>query len=261
MNILPAYVPPAESANAPEHAEWSPSSMGRLEKCNASVAFKDTEPRDPFAVAQANFGTEVHDWVKNCGGLYLSHWADEQRANAGACLTEWYKHVPTDAHKEVKIFSKTWPTKLFGTIDALWSEDNKCIDIADLKTGLRGVNALDNAQLLTYAVIVSENYPTAETFRLRIVQPLRYYYDGNVYSREQIAAFRERIRNAIELPQSYLAGSHCEFCPNRLDCSTLRNSLFGLIDEAKELGLWTPNGLTFLNDFCISNPSLPDCAK
>lgn len=252
MNILPAYGPPAESVNAPEHAEWSPSSMGRLEKCNASVAFKDTEPRDPFAVTQANFGTEVHNWIAGGPDSKTTHWTKEQASDAVKCRENWFAHVPHDAHKEVKIFSKTWPTKLFGTIDALWSEDNKCIDIADLKTGLRGVNALDNAQLLTYAVLVSENYPTAESFRLHIVQPLRYYYDSNVYSREQVAAFRERIRNAIECAPEFASGSHCEFCPNRLDCSVLRSSLFGLIAEAKELGLWTPNGLTFLKDFCPS---------
>lgn len=220
-----------------DHAKFAPSASSRWIPCNASVDFvDDAEPGDA-----AQFGTEVHAWIAAGGGLYPDNWTPEQRGDAALCLIEWRNHVPTTAQSEVRLVSKSWPELLFGTIDTLWADDRDCANLADLKTGLRGVNANDNSQLMVYAFLVSENFPHFKSFNCTIVQPRRQYVESSHYTLAQIQAFGKRIAAAIDSQPRFSAGSHCEFCPGRDVCSTLHNSLFGLLREASELGLWDAN--------------------
>jgi len=231
------------------HAKFSPSSASRWLVCNDSVNYQPEDRANDFANEAAKFGTEIHEWIA-CDTDAPSHWTDEQFRDAKLCLDEWRKHVPADAEREVKLFSKSWPDLFFGTLDAVWVDDSGCVNIADLKSGLRGVSAADNAQLLCYTLLASEKFPSAATFRVMIIQPRRSYFASNVYSREQILAFGERVRRAIESPPEKVAGPHCEFCNARLHCDVLHNSLFKLLADAQESGLWTSNHMKALNPCC-----------
>lgn len=236
MNSLPII-------DAPAHAKFAPSAASRWLNCNASVDYVEDRV-DDYANAAAQWGTEVHEIVainKLVRGTFPKHWTPEQCDDAALCIDEYVKHVPYNAQREIKIFSKRWPTLLFGTIDALWIEPSNCVNIADLKTGLRGVNSSDNAQLLCYAFLASDHYPAADTFRVTIIQPRRQCVSTDVYTRTQVAAFGEKIATAIESRASFVAGPHCHFCPYRANCSTLHNSLLKLLTDAQDLGLWEAN--------------------
>lgn len=225
------------------HARYAPSSCHIWKECSASVEFPE-ESKEQYVIEAANFGTEIHDYVASMmlgAGVFPSHWTDEQLSEAKRCVDEYCKHVPPTAEREVKLFSKRWPTLLFGTIDALWENPINNINIVDLKTGLRGVNADDNAQLLCYALLASENFPNAETFTCRIIQPRRYYTAQNVYTRAYVESFAASIQAAIESPPQFTAGSHCEYCNGRSRCSVLHNSLLGFLAEAEQRGLCTTN--------------------
>lgn len=237
-----------EISDAPAHAKYAPSAASRWPECNASVDFADTEPRDQFVIDAATWGSEVHESI-TAGSSIMPHWTDQQKQDARLCFAEWAKHVPAQYDAEVKLFSKRWPQLFFGTLDALWLEGT-CVNITDLKTGLRGVSAVENAQLLAYACLAADKYPDAESFRLTIIQPRRYYVDSNTYSRAQVAKFAEKIAAAIESPKTFRAGSWCEFCPHRNECPTLQAYLLALLADAKTLGLWSDSGLTWLKDFC-----------
>lgn len=227
------------------HAKFAPSSCSIWKECNASVDFP-AEPKEQYVIDAAQWGTEVHEYAANHlkvmgGSPFPKHWTPEQCSDAKLCIDEYCKHVHPLAQTEVKLFSKRWPTLLFGTIDAIWENPSGNINIVDLKTGLRGVSADENAQLLCYAFLASENFPDAETFTCRIIQPRRYYTAKYAYTRERVEAFAETIQAAIESPPQFTAGSHCEYCNGRSRCSVLHNSLFRLLAEAEQRGLCTTN--------------------
>jgi hypothetical protein len=127
--------------------------------------------------------------------------------------------------------------ELFGTIDFFAIKSNT-LHVVDFKGG-RGikVEAIDNPQLLTYAMMVCKQaevgdeeglLPRINTVQVHIVQPL---FEGDApirgcsYSREQIAAWRTRVTNAMlaaKQPDApFQPGEHCRFCPVKPQCPAL----------------------------------------
>lgn len=221
----------------PAHAKYAPSAASRWLYCSASVAFKEPEGE---AGPQAKLGTEIHEWLVDTSKPMPAHWGREDRDAAVKCFQEWIKHVPITAAKEQKLYSKQWPTLLFGTIDAIWFDGTTC-HIRDLKTGLRGVGGVDNLQLAVYALLAQDNFPNTERWNVQIIQPRRFYVGGATYDGPRLADIRERVTRAIEDPPTYKAGPHCEFCPARGGCPDLHGKLRGLLATAKAIELWSEN--------------------
>ena len=119
--------------------------------------------------------------------------------------------------------------ELYGTIDFFALKSNT-LHVVDFKAG-RGlrVEAIDNPQLLTYAMMVckqmlvdptNDALPRINTVHLHIVQPL---FEGDApirgvsYTRAQIADWHTKVPRrwlAAKQPDApFNPGEHCRFCP------------------------------------------------
>jgi len=227
------------------HAVFSPSASGRWIACPASHLRGLALP--PLPPSQySDRGTLLHR-LAAIGVMETLRAMDMQAAAEGvvlepderAALAVYVKFV-----KGLRKSSKIWRVEqrvvyseeLYGTID-FFAVKGDTLHVVDFKGG-RGirVEALDNPQLLTYAMMVCELLDRVEEYALfrpanvhvHIVQPL-YTSDapirGATYTRAEMTAWRDGLLHAMvrakALDAPFNPGDHCRFCPVKPTCPAL----------------------------------------
>jgi hypothetical protein len=160
------------------------------------------------------------------GPLYDDDLADD----VGFCY-EWVKdNVPTPDKGGLEVRLESGLLENFGgTMDVL-SIVGDIAFIVDFKFGRELVEAVDNPQLLCYALLVYEHNPEVETFTVTILQ------GGEAktvsYTRGDLDAFFQEVLQA-SISETWNAGDHCQYCPMRYRCGTLGAYVFEELDDAK----------------------------
>ncbi len=111
-----------------------------------------------------------------------------------------------------------------GTVDWYAISGDHC-EIVDYKHGVRYVEAIDNAQLKCYALLLQEQYGRLKSFAATIVQPRSVGTSSrvrrSVFGAEELAELRLSIANAIVSENLYWSGEHCVYCPAMQKCPHL----------------------------------------
>jgi hypothetical protein len=211
--------------------------------CPASHLRSLDIPRAPSSI-YAERGTLLHEFAAI--GITESLAAmDAYVANAGAVLEPEERAALAVYVKFCKALRKgatlwrveqrvTHSDELFGTID-FFALKGDTLHVVDFKggAGIR-VDALDNAQLLTYAALVLELIAITpmsalpKQVQLHIVQPL-FTSDapirGAMYTVEQIVEWGEEVGRAMARAKQpdapFNPGAHCKFCPVKPQCPAL----------------------------------------
>lgn len=117
-----------------------------------------------------------------------------------------------------------------GTLDAMVGAT-----IWDLKTGYRPVEAENNWQLLTYAILAGMTSVT-----LKIVQHDRI----RSWVVEDLAPYRAKLLAAIHMvqtaPRFVASSNNCTYCPAMLTCPAARTAALGAVDLAYQTPLEIP---------------------
>jgi hypothetical protein len=231
-----------------EHAVFAPSASDRWLNCPASHLRSLALPPAPSS-SYAERGTQLHDLgaigiLKGLKAMDVAAADSELEADERAALATYVKFCMGLRRGAVmwRVEQRVaHSSELFGTID-FFAIKGTTLHVVDFKGG-RGifVDALDNPQLLTYAMMLCEAaetgdaaLPRIDTVQVHIVQPL-YASDAPIrsasYSRAQIAAWYNRVTMAMARAKNvdapYNPGEHCRFCPVKPQCP----ALLGLVQQ------------------------------
>lgn len=205
------------------HRKFSASAAHRWLHCYGSHKLESMMPRRAPS-KYADEGTRAHEiaaalltgaplidadpeMIEN-----VQKYVDFVRENSGGSL-------------RVEFSADVIPGLLGGTTDAAFQRKDT-LHICDLKYG-RGVvvEAIENAQLMIYALACLPYYPTAKQVCVNILQP-RIAGDTHKQWRLSVATletFRSRVLDAVKRIQSgdetLNPGEHCRFCAARAQCS------------------------------------------
>ena len=225
------------------HAAFSPSASERWIACPASFLRAAALPPAPSS-SYAQRGTLLHEFAA-VGVTESLKAMDEAVANHGATLEPDERAALAVYVKFCKGLRKgatmwrveqvvRYNDELFGTID-FFALKGDTLHVVDFKGGAGiKVEAIDNSQLLTYAMMVLELIavtPMAaipKQVHLHIVQPL-FVGDapirGASYSIEQMLRWRGKVLMAMQAAKAadapFNPGAHCKFCPVKPQCPAL----------------------------------------
>ena len=228
------------------HAKLAPSSASRWLACPASVKFSEhitAEYGRPEAGAAAVLGTKLHDQADAIlkGKLTLQD-VDEEHRDMLAIYIGYVTQRKakasgqSDLHLEVRLYHPTVHPEVWGTGDAIIvDKERQHLEVIDLKTGVGGVVAENNWQLLTYAALARGFFDVdPETIKLTIVQPramdgLKAIRTWEIDKRQLDDASAE-LRFGAKLVFSE-AGEHmfnpgpsaCQWCPGRGHCKAQKD--------------------------------------
>jgi hypothetical protein len=213
-----------------KHADFAPSSAARWLKCPASAILGADLPERRSDAADE--GTRVHALIEHAlvtgvldhvpeDDLWVVELVRDYVAKLGAGHLAAERRVFVNEHVR-------------GTTDILHLVvDHRVATIGDYKNGAYDVEAIGNAQLLTYGVGVLREFPQIEYFRMVIIQP-NSRTDGEVEPVKQWVVPAETVsRHALEIEQALhrafrgekpVPGRHCRWC-----------SKFGVCPETSEI--------------------------
>lgn len=243
-----------------QHAKLGPSSSHRWMNCGASIRLSDQVPTPPTNESAAR-GTVAHDivekvlhnWLWEDGGNRPEHYLDfvyeqdgfeivvDQTMVDGVDVmvrhvwerwSELASPVPSDdfdgqimLEAQMTLEPLDPPAPIWGTGDVVIQMGDH-LEIIDYKNGYHRVEAVDNPQLLLYALMASVHTGVIpETVRATIVQP----NDGSTdpirsvdYTREDLVAFKHEVFEAAEATLDPMirpeAGPWCRWCPAMAVC-------------------------------------------
>lgn len=226
------------------HAKLGPSAGVRWMTCTASVA--DIERHiekygETPAGEAAELGTACHMAAEWClrnnkstyhcvGEVFNGHKITEE-------MTEWFDDYVegilwlnhSDNRRLLKIEERVTVEGdlVWGTADAILILD-KTLHIVDLKTGYNKVDAVDNVQLLLYALGAFQTYSLIyeiEDVVMTIYQPRIENHSVWQVSPNYLKKFRDRLDDALlEIesgPQYRPSPGACQWCPVRGRCAAL----------------------------------------
>lgn len=218
------------------HYKKSPSSSERWLNCPGSLTFPDNDSGGDAAEE----GTRAHDLSENYARFRLGHFPGhefdfgdhpDEMVKAAHTYGDFIRNRWLEAGQDAVIaLEKTFKSKEIddfgGTADCVIVHGNGLIaDIIDLKYGFGEVSAERNSQLMCYGVLLLEQYPDLQVFRLHIVQPRTPgpAVDSWACTVDDIKKHDERIRR-VDLGRFSVfdPGGHCKFCPGRAHCETLQ---------------------------------------
>ena len=189
--------------------------------------------------------------------LYCSDWVgkvDPDGTVITAEIAEGAQHILDDMLRTVNKFggyryllveqrvamTRIHPTDNWGTLDLGlynpdWNNGQGLLILWDYKHGFGLVRAKDNLQLIDYIEGVYEAFaiPAGTEVRMRIVQPFAFAPWGAVDEhvctlQDLFPKFAQLQSKAYEVDNGpkLTAGSHCRYCPGRVDCPAAREHLY-----------------------------------
>ena len=144
-------------------------------------------------------------------------------------------------HVEERVNCQSVHPDCWGTPDAYTMVPGH-LYLWDYKFGHGYVDAMDNWQLLIYAIGILSIYGTATTddmtVHLRIVQPRNFHPDGPVrewlLTGKEVIAYipylRERAALALTVNAPTQTGLHCDNCKARHACGALQDAAYRIAD-------------------------------
>lgn len=227
------------------HALFSPSARHRWSKCPASLNYQEYKES-----VYAKEGTLAHD--------LLEKFLTRQKAKKSEGYTDEMINIVKDTYTriednlqinmqnstDIKVEELVGNVEknIFGTVDLRFTIDIE-IDgviktirvIYDFKYG-KGVlvEAKDNKQLLTYAVLdyeefKKENQQTIiDEYWLVIDQPRLNHFDYSIYKTSKIEEEKitlvEEMKTYLTMDEEvFVAGGHCKFCTHKKNCNEYFN--------------------------------------
>lgn len=241
---------------APDLLRMSPSSADRWSACPGSVTLswgKKEVPKRYSAEGTVAHGilAECLEWMvdpQSCIGRKVTQdgfeiEVDQEMADGVASAIAVIEDLQAGREDwtvliESEFESKAFPTR--GYVDfGLISTDRKSCVIVDFKYG-KGimVPVEDNPQLLTYAVMLSEQYQDLESFQFVVVQPrartgktikmweanrgnVSMWVNSMIESHQAIVASNNHRKDPLAILPFLQEGSHCQFCAAKPECPKL----------------------------------------
>lgn len=238
------------------------SALDRLEKCPGSWSLSLEAERQglvPPTGPEAESGNRIHRWLETGADEDWNALTLAEQDTAERCLRqrdevvrEWEMSLPDGAYfpleyefrerrfffdgqesGEVAADTKATPI-VTGAPDVLIIgeslKDQTCILILDYKTGPGAVaHAVENAQLRGLAAIAARFSSRPVKIRVAIIQPLcgpPSVADYGAKELEAALAWLLRVVSASTVRHIDFtkAGDHCQYCPARAICPTLRDT-------------------------------------
>lgn len=247
-----------------EHAILSASSSGRWLECPGSIALSHGLPDSSGEAAR--WGTAAHELASWCleedrdaeayRGRFIevegtSYTVDDKMIDM---IQTYLGHVRTLlaehggqllVEQRVDYSAVVGVPDQFGTADAIILGDDGVLVICDLKTGQRGVEAVDNTQLRMYALGALEEFSLVQDFdsvRLVISQPPKSHtFSDELIRVTALAPLAERAAKQGQIAVALLeevndvkfdekvrkhlhTGEHCDkfYCRAKAKCPKLR---------------------------------------
>lgn len=252
------------------HTRLSASASEIYINCSGAIHLQDEFPLEPGEdySEYADEGTAAHEMAARCleeskdaweligeqskdapGQEFTAEMADAVQMYLDHCYKilelredegRWHTEVRLDNPKIHKDYG--------GTADRV-GHGPHWVHIVDYKHGI-GVqkDAVENPQLMYYALGIVWDRPEVHGIAMDIVQPRGFHPDGPIrtasITRDELMLWAElTLLPAMEVAgeQEYTPGPHCHFCPRKLACPTARD-FFGSLADAAETK--PPAGMT-----------------
>lgn len=235
----------------PAHSKLGASGAERWMNCPGSVTLLQMLKLDPSDEPDYRAdGVLAHAIAAKCLETKTDAWEhmdDKFGEDLSIAVQTYIDYVrplmfqATSVRIEQRMYRPDLHPDFFGTADlALYFAQERTLDVTDYKNGEGIVVEVEwNPQVMYYAFGLLDQYPEAETIRLRIIQPRAFHPDGPVrewtISREHLEVWaREGLLPAMtnaEMDRTLDVGEWCRFCPAKLICPALRG-LFGAAVKA-----------------------------
>ena len=218
------------------HAKLSPSAAERWMTCPGSVHLVDVHSIVSRGGAAANRGTAIHtlcelaltkdhDCEQYIDTTLEGIRIDAEMAAIGQTYVNFVSTARGDKFYEQRVSVEHIIDDCWGTADCVICSDGRLV-IADLKTGFKRVDAIENKQLLIYALGAYQKFDWIYDFSeitLVIVQPTLDHIGTWTISADDLLAFRDellaakdRIINQHDL--FVMSEKGCEWCPAKFVC-------------------------------------------
>lgn len=211
----------------PGHAVYAPSAAHRWTECTASAeAIAALGEREEGEAAKK--GTAAHSELERVLGGGEAD-PEHESAYAVALAVAFAKGLPAGKvwiEQRVSLTSQIW-----GRLDVgHWFEEEATVTILDLKDGFVDVSPVENDQERIYAAaLIREHKLPAKWIRYVIVQPNSIVPGPRVKQwiepAESLSLWAAKTAAIPEGPKSFVAGSHCRYCPLFGRCEPTRDLL------------------------------------
>ena len=236
-----------ESTDGKAHSVLGASSSHRWIHCPASVAMSQKVPSPPSS-SYAMEGTAAHELAELSLTKKVHPRKFKGKKICGFVVTEEmieavevYVNLITEENLGVKVeiekrFNLSWLYPgMFGTNDAS-SISKRVLRVYDYKHGAGiAVDAVDNSQLVYYAIGASYDYKTKgyrddiDEVEMVIVQPRAYHHSGPIrrwrITFDEMKQWAQKLVVAADMTTwedaPMYAGDHCRFCPAAGVCPKL----------------------------------------
>src|SRR5690606_40373245 len=171
--------------DTPAHSDLPPSSSDKWLNCHAW--FRLTRGLESKSSPAAEEGTLAHHhFEEHLSGIQgLDMLDNEEMQDALLSCAEWVEdqveEVDGELHTELRVDfgEKFGYVGLTGTADVIVASEQELL-VADLKYGVRPVEAEENTQLLTYLVGAIHRFGPRQSYRVAILQPRGRHAKGPI---------------------------------------------------------------------------------
>jgi hypothetical protein len=239
------------------HSVYSPSGAKRWVKCSGSLVLSARLP-EPLPSKYALAGTLAHEGGEHI--LRSDDWAsyhklDAESRSAVKVYVDYVRDVNFKIggkmnieyrlqNKSIKDASGDKPAPIFGTADCIIRNDDE-LYIIDYKHGAGvAVDVVNNHQLILYALMALDTWPTIKQLTLVIVQPRAQHPDGPIregrFDLDELEYWHQIFQHAIwdvtdaeraaDILPYLNAGDHCQWCRAASVCPEIKSKA---LEQAK----------------------------
>lgn len=221
------------------------SRLARVMECAGSVTLEALSEKSTSDVArEGDAAHEAAELVLTGQAPDLDSLVDRQMSNGVFVSAEMADHlrpyVETVTGFEIER-SAEWqvsPTvTLRGKTDAVRVFDGNTLSLYDLKYGWRVVEAVENWQLVGYAILNGGLSEGITQISMSIYQPRPWHPDGSfrtwIITQDQLRDFAMRIQSRLAtLDDELRTGPHCRYCAAAARCPAARVAGYNAVDTA-----------------------------
>lgn len=232
-----------------------PADLARVMQCAGSVGLKAQLPR-PERTDNADEGVAAHaaaQLVLNGTVGSIDELVDRQMSNGVFVTAEMADHLRgyIDRCRGALIevpgeWSPAQGVTLKGVADAVrWNKERGFLQIVDLKYGWRIVEAVENWQLVAYAILNGGLSEECSEVHLTIYQPRPFHPEGPfrtwIVPRAKLQEYAHRITSRVTtLDDELQTGPACRYCRALSTCRAARDAQFNAIDAVTRASVPEP---------------------